>query len=117
MVTLTYTTKRKVDPQEVADLITGTGALIFPWWLEAKRDSEDWILTHWNEDTGDGREETRLTAEKVVSALESALDGEYLSPEGDSDVLSALTDSIGYLDAVGADIVLQIAVYGSVVFG
>lgn len=110
---------REVSEGEVADMVTGTGALTMPWWGSARTSGRDgvtgYLLEH---DTADGLEgtfagSTWLSPQKIVEAA-----GKYLTQaHGDSDAIEAMTSSLGYLDASAADWVLQHAVFGEILFG
>ncbi|AYD87321.1 hypothetical protein SEA_VALENTINIPUFF_18 [Microbacterium phage ValentiniPuff] len=117
---LTLTTSRPADAQEIDDLINGTGAMMWSWWSGWAKKTVDgvdgWEFAHDNADTeieGAGDVTTWVSNQQIFDAA-----GRFIA-EGrlQYDVKDVMTESIGYLDASDADVVLQYAVLGEAIFG
>lgn len=108
-------TTREATLDEVRDLIFGTGALSWSWWggvVDNKDGTFDFIYE--DPDSEEGTRRRRLVTERQI--LEAA--GQYLSEgRGGEDARDAISDGLGYLDAMHADCILQRAVLGSEVYG
>lgn len=119
MTDLILKTERAASAEEVEDLITGTGALSYDWWTGAERVEQDgvagWEFTHDDGDSDEGAGDV-LTWVSDQQILDAA--GRFLA-EGrlQYNVTDVMIDSIGYLDAPDADLVLQYAVFGRGIFG
>lgn len=132
---LTLTVPRQVKPAEPVNLVFGTGALSFgSWWHRADliRDGKvvREILDHEVEPTdvirirhdsadgpeGDAAGLTDLTLQAIVDAAGRALAGDGVRLDDESAREMAAED-LGLGDAIAADIVLQLAVYGELIFG
>lgn len=134
-MTMTLTLTREVKPEEIDDLVFGCGALGMSWWHGAEVGRYDhslgitaWVsrgredsriyeddlirLWHWPAGQEEGREKTELALYKIIEAVESSK--KYL----DEDVLKQMwEEELGYADAIAADIVLQMAVFGELIYG
>lgn len=128
-MTLKLRITRTVHPQEIADLVFGTGALGYPWWIEADalRDGkvispwEDGLLetdtiriAHWDGSTEGGRRTTELAPAYIVSTVSSLLNDDLIPDESANEMAS---EELGLADADAADIVLQTAVFGKIIYG
>lgn len=114
MTTLSVTINREVGDEEINDLIFGTGVLGHPWWVSAVVIGDSWRITH--EDPEDeGAVQTLLTAEQICTAFSECIQNEYVDP-GCSDTKEAIGESLGFLDANAADVVLQWAVFGEIIY-
>ncbi|QKO02839.1 hypothetical protein SEA_FREGLEY_89 [Microbacterium phage Fregley] len=120
MTELKLKTERVATAQEVDDLINGTGAMSWSWWSGWEKKTVDgvegWEFEHDNEDTeveGSGDVTTWVSNQQIIDAA-----GRFIA-EGrlQYDVKDVMTESIGFLDASDADVVLQYAVLGEAVFG
>lgn len=121
MSTMKTTLTREVTDEEVADLIHGTGALAWEWWHSVDPEERDGVAGYLFgvENTDDGPQVMKrwVSVQDIATAA-----GEYLTSVTevgplDGDHRDARDESLGYLDASGADNVLQRAVLGAVVFG
>lgn len=123
MPTLSYNLRRAVAWDELHSLIYGTGALTLPWWQDVTYTTRDdspegnWqSVIFVTTDPDSGRVETRpIAPARILEALQTRYAGRF--DELHADVREAITDDLGLLDAFEADAVLQIAVFGSVVYG
>lgn len=124
MPTLHYSLGRSVDWDELHCLIFGTGALSFPWWHDVTittRDGApegDWESVTFVADDPDTNEpETyRIPPSRILWAFGRRYEGRNAS-ELHPEILEAITSDIGLLDALEADAVLQLAVFGEIVYG
>jgi len=131
---MTIKIPREVEPKEVAYMVFGTGALGYPWWGRVDwlhiEDGEifpieerDQLDIAEEEDVLDIRHDARDDAEgdmtgkmlvsfpDIVKAFSRALrDGHIYERD-------AITEDLGLLDAEQADIVLQYAVFGEIIYG
>lgn len=117
---------RDVQVSEVEDLIGGTGMLSYPWWIEVD-DVHDiqgrligYTITHWqNGDEGQRPPvSTTLTLQQIVTAASRILAGLVKDAHIDSESAHDMARSeLGYADAAAADTVIQVAVYGKVIYG
>lgn len=133
MISLRLTMSREVDPREVFDMVFGTGALSFPWWLEARllareatgEDGHNVVeteldpgqdpavtglefieLTHWDKDGDETTPpvKTELTFEQIVEAASAvAASTHNLHPD--------TLEDLGAADSNDADLILQRAVF------
>lgn len=115
-MTMLVTTARTVTSEEIRDMIFGTGATSWEWWRKVtpeQRDGADgYFIRH--EPVEEGDDGMKWVSEAAIALAA----GEYLSKrELNSDEQDAARESLGYLDASGADNVLQRAVFGELVFG
>ena len=114
-MTLTLTTTREATVDELEDLIYGTGALTWSWWGGARHTPAGYEFHHDADGDVDGAC-TGRTWRSHRQILRAA--GRFLSEgRGGEDASEAISESLGYLDAADADVVLQYAVFGEVVFG
>lgn len=125
--------EREVTPQEIFDLVWGTGALTWEWWRGAVPLRNGCILKDWptesdplqpgdeiqfridDPDAAEGSGSTRtvtLSLADVVATVGKAQ--QYIDPYTWKNMTS---ESIGYADAADADIILQIAVLGEITYG
>ena len=111
---------REVSEQEVYDLITGTGAMSMPWWKSVKTyksiDGGPAVYLEHDPAEEGGPLHTIVSLSDIVRAAGRAL-APHLGATQGSDEHDAIHKGLGYLDAAGADNVLQIAVFGRAVFG
>ncbi|MDF2915852.1 MAG: hypothetical protein K0S70_69 [Microbacterium sp.] len=120
---LTLAVTRPVDRQEVEDLITGTGVLSYSWWLNVE-DAPDamggtgdaFLFTHWEPDTEGGSVQTTVTAQQIVDAAARVIKGDGAKVDAAS-ARDMANDTLGYADSIAADAVLQLAVFGRVIYG
>lgn len=124
-MTLTLTIKREVEPRELLSLAFGTGALGFSWWHEADIRRGDVRLRYLDMEDDDILETDRvrlvvedpdlddeatrvavLTMQQLLEAAELAIKKGYLHEP------DAIKEDLGYADAIEADCVLQLAVFG-----
>lgn len=114
---LTLTTSRTVTSDEVVDLVEGTGALSMPWWITVDRhtigNALGYYVQHWR-GAAAGDEGTHVVT-VVSDAQIVAAASRYLALNPDTSL--DLSDSLGDADSLHADNILQIAVYGSIIFG
>lgn len=118
-LSLTLTTSRPGTAQEIDDLINGTGAMSWSWWGNWKMKTVDgvdgWEFTHDGVDSDEGALDVKtwVSNQQILDAA-----GRFLAEgRGGEDAGEMVRDSIGYADAVNADVILQYAVLGEIVFG
>lgn len=127
---LTLVVSRAVEMEEIRGLIWGTGLFQYPWWGEVRvlRDGSP-LTTPWEtleagdviqieHDREDGDEGaldglTTLTAPDIVAAADKGILEGSFADEAARD----MTEDLGLADAEAADVVMQIAVFGKVIFG
>ena len=121
---LHLTISRPVDPQEVENLIFGTGMLTYSWWLNVGDVREDGALIgfsihHW--DRVDGSDAHTVTTvllfQQIVDAVALVMAGEAKHAHITDEAMRSMTEDLGLADAEAADTVLQVAVYGEAVYG
>jgi len=133
-MTMTMKIQREVEAKEIAYLVFGTGALGYPWWGGVEwgheEDGEDFpieqggdldiaeeddyiILKHDARDDaeGDMTGKTRLTFAAITAAAAQAIRKGYVAER------DAIYEDLGLCDAAEADAVLQMAVFGELVYG
>jgi hypothetical protein len=133
-MTITLKIEREVEPKEIAYLVFGTGALGYPWWGTVdwghEEDGEDFpieqggdldtaeeddyiILQHdaRDDDEGDMTGKIRLTFRQIATAAAAAIRKGYVREH------DAIHEDLGLCDAEEADTVLQMAVFGELVYG
>lgn len=120
MAEITWTTKRTVTREEIESLVHGTGVTSMEWWRDFERVDlplgHGWKVIAYRKGYDDGTlSRYTITDQEIANAFGQALSEGYLSDS--SDVRDAQMEDLGYLDAMAADVVLQIAVYGEVVYG
>lgn len=118
MSTITMTVSRDVTGDEVNDMIFGTGVLASEWWVNATRlpDGDSWRFTCYDGEHEDGTTITKvITTDEIAAAFTEALTYEHVDPAS-SDTKEAFEDSLGALDALAADVILQYAMYGEIVY-
>ena len=120
-MTLKLTIEREVNPKEIVDLIDGTGALSYPWWVnvrfldtgDAAADTRiEFTVDHPNEPEGSGI--TLKVTKTIAEIVDAAAEAIKLGHVADKD---AIREDLGYCDSEEADCVLQIAVFGTIVYG
>lgn len=131
---LTASVTVEVKPTEVLHLIYGTGAIGYFWWntvvqkrdgkvvefnpdLESAEAHDTFVFLHEDAEAAEMREKrTEVTMQQIVDAAALAAREGLLDDENTSAVAAG---EIGLLDAPGADVVLQLAVFGgkSPIFG
>jgi hypothetical protein len=112
--------QRPATAEEVQSLIEGTGAMTYSWWTDWNRKQVDgvdgWEFRHDNENTeteGAGDVVTWRSDQQILDAAARFIrEGRLVF-----DVKDVMTESLGYLDSADADVVLQYAVLGEIVFG
>lgn len=138
---LALQTSRTVRPTEIVDLVFGTGALTWAWWLDAhivtrRKDNTgqsidvhtlvecesiaEWYnpettlvqLQHFSADDEDRFVTSWISFPQLVLAA-----AKVLSEWGNGDAQDMKTESLGYADAVLGDSILQHAVFGEPVYG
>lgn len=116
-LTLSVPLTREVDPQEIEDMIFGTGMLTWSWWRREPekqiRDGVTGYLMRFECPDDSGKNATFIPLQRIVDAAAKHLTA---SVPLDSDETSARDESLGYFDAIGADNVMQIAVFGEVFY-
>lgn len=134
-MTLMMAITREVKPQEIVDLVWGTGALSWEWWDGAAHQRYSTSRKKWlsvageepldgdavvftiddpEEPEGSGKTlRKRVTMQQIADAASWALGAGY----GQEDAKDMMTDSLGYADASMADLILQKAVFGEVIYG
>ncbi|QXN74006.1 hypothetical protein SEA_BLAB_80 [Microbacterium phage Blab] len=116
-LTLSVSLTREIDPQEIEDMIFGTGMLTWSWWRRTPekqiREGATGYLMRFVCPDDSGKNATFIPLQRIVDAA-----AKYLSTRSplDGDETSARDDSLGYFDALGADNVMQIAVFGEVIY-
>jgi hypothetical protein len=128
-MTLTMTIEREVKPEEIVNLVWGTGALSYSWWRGASLQRYSETRRRWlpvtnadeaqegdafvftvddpEEDEGSGRtKKIRRTMRQIIQAAAEEIKAKRVY---DSD---AIGEDLGYCDAPQADCVLQRACFG-----
>lgn len=145
-MTLKLSIEREVEPREVAGLIWGSGALTWEWWRGATlrrpvlnadgTEVVDYTLVDDpteniiegdyvfitvddpEEPEGSGRTtlKKKLSLATIVNAAGRAIrgDGAHIDDESSRDMAR---EDLGYADAIAGDAVLQLAVFGEIVYG
>lgn len=117
-LTLSLPFTREVEEQEIEDMIFGTGMLTWSWWRRDPekqiRDGQTGYLMRFECPDESGKNATFIPLQRIVDAA-----AKYLSTRSplDGDETSARDEGLGYFDAVGADSVMQIAVFGEAIYG
>lgn len=133
MSELRMTMSRAVEPREVVDMVFGTGALSFPWWVDARLltrevggdgitivetelnpdedpavTGQEFIeLTHW-----DGFEDLETTPPvKVLLTFDQIVDAASAVATSAHDLHPDALDDLGAADAIDADLILQRAIF------
>lgn len=123
---------REVEAKEIPYMVFGTGALSYPWWgrvdwisivddeefpiegydFDVAEPTDVLVIRHDTEgdDEGTMKGKTRLTFQQIVDAAASAIGSGHLY---DKDA----QEDLGMCDSEQADVVLQLAVFGKLVFG
>lgn len=118
---------REVAPSEIHGLVFGTGALIWEWWgsaefvngetvVEAEEEMTEATylrIRGTNPDT-ERRVTYTLTMQEIVNAAGVVLAAGKIHDESAKDVCS---EDLGYADAGDADLILQQAVFGRIIYG
>ncbi|AYB70196.1 hypothetical protein SEA_ONEIAGILLIAN_86 [Microbacterium phage OneinaGillian] len=115
MTELKLKTERKATTEEVDDLVFGTGALSLPWWHSAHRTPQGYRFRfdHPDHEEGTFKGNRWVSNQQILNAA-----GRFLAEgRGGDDAREMMSDSIGYADAVAADVILQYAVLGEIVYG
>jgi hypothetical protein len=145
-MTLKLSIEREVEPDEVMSLVFGTGALSWEWWHSAsarrpvlneaqtevidytviaeplediidEKDRVFIVVDDPDEPEGSGKTiKKNLSLAAIVNAAGRALrgDGAHIDEESSRDMAR---ENLGYADAVAGDAVLQLAVFGEIVYG
>jgi hypothetical protein len=116
MPSITVTVTRDVTPDEFDDMIHGTGVMSLPWWVSATRTDDTWKLRYYEDGDSAGKiRSIHLSDAELCAAVTELLQRDYLDMSHDS-TKEAVAESLGVLDSEGADMVLQWAVFGDLVF-
>lgn len=117
---------REVSPTEIYNLVLGTGALSMPWWssatfmndgaeVESEEGMTEQTTLHLR---GMSAEEKpvifALTMQEVVNAAGVVMARGHIHEESLTDMQS---EDLGFADAGDADLILQQAVHGEIIFG
>lgn len=146
-MTLKLTIEREVKPTEVLSLVWGTGALSWTWWKGASiyrpitvdnvvryelieindifaegadiRETDHIFVVVDDPDYEEGSGKTKtvnLSMQRIIHAASRAMrgDGARIDEESARDMR---TEDLGYADAIAGDAVLQLAVFGEIVYG
>lgn len=130
-MTLSMTITREVKPQEIVDLVWGTGALGMSWWHGAslrRRNNKQLILVSEDDlreddvfalmvDDPDEAEGSGRTLRKVLSFQKIADAASMAAVQGYVTDPDAIYNELGFCDALEADCILQLAVFGRIVYG
>lgn len=114
MSKLNVMVSRTVSPTEVESLIHGTGMLGYSWWKSVDPTPTGYRIRHEN---GSAVVTTEVTIDQIVRAASEWLGEQAGSHWPTGDIRDAISEDLGYLDAAGADAVMQLAVMKQVVFG
>lgn len=114
MSTMTLNIPREVTPQEIEDMLTGTGVGTWSWWGRfTKLDAGEWSIRHWDMHEEEGTwTATTLTNEQILAGVQTALDLGMIPEESAREA----NDELGLFDAIAADICLQYAIYREIVW-
>jgi hypothetical protein len=143
-MTLKLSITREVDPKEVAYMIFGTGMFSWgDWWRGGRMyryaedgksiemvdhpldddtvyaDTDFYVLRVDDPDEPEGSGKAikvQLTAGQIVEAAGKALAGDIVRLDEES-ARDMRTDDLGLADAIAADAVMQVAVFGKLVYG
>lgn len=104
------------DDEETADTILGSGCLSeYPWWVDVKGYNEEigksFTITSWDE-TGQKKMVTEIRYSQLRAIARAIVAGKH--GVNDRIINDIKRDDI---DADSADCILQIAVFGQVVYG
>lgn len=115
MTGLTLKTERVATAQEVEDLVFGTGGLSWPWWYGAKQTTQGYRFFYDRPDHDEGtfKGNRWVSNQKILDAAARFL----AEGRGGEDAREMMSESIGYADAAAADVILQYAVLGEIVYG
>lgn len=128
---LSMTVTREVKPNEIVNLVWGTGALSYPWWrgaslrrpvgkemvlfAPAPAQPGDAILLTVDDPShpeGSGRVRTKaVPLQKFADAASMAAVKGYIQGR------DAINEDLGLCDATEADCVMQLAMFGNLVYG
>ena len=136
---LTLNVSREVEPKEITYMVFGTGALSWSWWgkvarhvlvsegedgdddeygevddygdLDVAEPTDRLSIISWDGETESGRKTTTVTFKQIAAAVNDAVARELVDPASDG-----VKEDLGLFDAIEADIVLQVAVFGEVVY-
>lgn len=131
---LKLTIEREVEPKEISYMLFGTGALSYGWWgrvdwvsvvdgeefpiddysnLEAAELDDFIVVQHdaRDDNEGDMTGKIKVTFRELVTAAGLAIRKGYVQET------DAIKDDLGLCDAEEADAVLQMAVFGELVYG
>lgn len=115
MAELTLKTQREATAQEVEDLVWGAGALSLPWWHGAHKTPQGFRFFYDRPEDDEGTfKGNRWVSNQAILDAASRFIAEG---RGGEDVTDAIAESIGYFDAEAADVILQYAVLGELVYG
>lgn len=114
MSDLILKTQRVADAQEVEDLVWGTGALTLPWWHGAHKTPQGFRFYYDRPEDEEGTfKGNRWVSNQAI--LDAA--ARFLAEGRGSAAADMMAESIGYADAEDADVILQYAVLGEIVYG
>lgn len=119
---------REVAPSEIFNMVLGTGATSWSWWggalfrnddndVEAEEQMTEHTVLHLHgvsPGDDDVMVEYKLTMQEIVNAAGVVLAAGKIHEESAQDMCS---EDLGFADAGDADLVLQQAVFGKIIFG
>ena len=104
-----------MDADEVWSDVFGSGYEYSPWWYKVTFSSgADWdkagtaTIKHWSKDSEDTLETTKITVEDLAKAYATLIAEKWTHCNG-----CGLDDP----DACSSDVVLQMAVFGEIIYG
>jgi hypothetical protein len=115
---LLHTQMRVVERDELHSLIGE--AMNLPWWQSWAPNSSltGVYITGWDPNEDEGvMQEKQITYAALLSAVSTAREKGLISDEAWRDMIGGDEPNLGYTDAYEADCILQLAVYGEIVFG
>ena len=112
---LVLKTRRAATADEVESLVWGTGGLSYSWWHGAHKTPKGfWFrFDDPSDDEGTFKGNRSVSNQQILDAAARFL----AEGRGGEDAKDKITESIGYADAIDADVILQYAVLGSIVYG
>lgn len=112
---LTLKTRRPATAEEVENLVWGTGALAHSWWYGAKKTPKGFRFFY--DDPSDEEGTFKGNAWRSNQQILDAAARFLAEGRGGEDAKDMIAESIGYADAEAADVILQYAVLGELVYG
>ncbi len=123
-MTFTLNINREVTNEEIINLIDGTGVLSWEWWryVDINENTQTVTFTAYDGITdGEVLKDFEVTFEEIIEAVSIAT--QYVSPYDSNAVPhslipdEAIFEDLGLCDAGEADCILQLAVYGELMYG